>query len=367
MKVDLLRATNLRCFQAVEFAPEAGVNWLLGANGAGKTTLLEAAYILSHGRSFRAGGRSAPCRQGEHGYLLHAVVARQDRASTRIGLSREGDRWLARLNGVDVGSLAPLFAACPVVCFGPDSQALVTGPAEDRRSFLDWSVFHVEHASLELWRSWRRALRQRNALLRVGAPDREFEPWEHDLAVLAGRIHAARGACLESFAGYLVAVAGWLVPELGTPRIDYRPGWDTERGLQHQLADARGRERERGFTQHGAHRADWLPVFPGIAQREHFSRGQAKAVALACLLAQATWLHDRIGEYPLVCLDDLGSELDAAHVRKVVAWLADKPLQAWLTTTTAPGALRAIAGGTLFHVEHAGVTRVADQAAGAGE
>ncbi len=355
MKIDLLRVTNLRCFESVSFAAGNGVNWLVGPNGAGKSTLLEAAHILSHGRSFRAGGRGAPCRHGTHEYLIHAVLTRRNHAGIRLGLARKDDRWQARLDGADVVSLAPLFEACPVICFGPESQTLVTGPADDRRAFLDWSVFHVEHGSLEVWRAWRRTLRQRNALLRNGAPDRDFEPWEHDLVALAEQIHAARSACLDGLTPYLAEEAGWLVPELGTFRVDYRPGWNVEVGLQSQFENQRGRERERGFTQYGAHRADWSPVFGGIAHREYLSRGQAKAVALVCLLAQARWLHDRIGEYPLLCLDDLGSELDRDHTGKVVAWLAGKPLQAWLTATTKPEP-QVRSAAAVFHVEHAGIT-----------
>ncbi|MGH8125215.1 MAG: AAA family ATPase, partial [Rhodanobacteraceae bacterium] len=60
MKIQLLRASKLRCFEVVEFSPGPAINWFTGGNGAGKTTLLEAAYILSHGRSFRGGARAAP-------------------------------------------------------------------------------------------------------------------------------------------------------------------------------------------------------------------------------------------------------------------------------------------------------------------
>lgn len=357
MKIELLRVENLRCFESVSFQPGAGLNWLVGPNGAGKSTLLEAAYLLSHGRSFRSGGRGAPCRQGQREYLIHAVLSRHGRSGIRLGLARRDDRWQARLDGRDLPGLAPLFGACPVVCFGPESQTLVTGPAEERRGFLDWSVFHVEHGSLDTWKAWRRALRQRNALLRSGAPGNQFEPWEHDLAGLAERIHAARMACLDSLAPYLAEEANWLVPELGRVKIDYKAGWDIESGLRRQLASQRDRERERGFTQHGAHRADWMPVFAGIPHREHLSRGQAKAVALVCLLAQARWLNDRIGEYPLLCLDDLHSELDPPHVGKAVTWLASKPLQAWLTATTELKSVHA-PHATVFHVKHTGVEPV---------
>lgn len=356
MIINRLRLVSLRCFEDVEFAPGPASNWLVGGNGAGKTTVLEAAHLLSHGRSFRPGGRSGPCRNGSSKYLIHAEIARAGRRTSKLGLARCEDRWMARLDGVELPTLAPLFEACPVVCFGPESSLLVQGPAEARRSFLDWSVFHVEHASLEAWRRWRRALRQRNALLRTGAAAAMFEPWEQELGALAMQIHRMRDACLASFEPYVREEAAWLVPELGAVRFEYRPGWDAVRGLAAQLASDRGRDRDRGFTQRGAHRADWELRFEHISQSEHLSRGQAKAASLVCALAQTRWLRDRLGEYPLVCLDDVGSELDAAHVAKVVAWLADKPVQAWLTATGAPATLGPDA--RVFHVEHAGLSAV---------
>lgn len=338
----------------MSFAPGPGVNWLIGPNGAGKTTLLEAAYILSHGRSFRSGGRNAPRRHGASEYLIYVEVARKDRARTRLGLVRQDDRWLAREDGEDLPNLAPLFAACPVVYFGPESPVLLLGPAEERRGFLDWSVFHVEHTSLALWKAWRRALRQRNALLRQNAPDDAFTPWEHDLARLAERIHAMRKRCLSGLETYLAAEAAALVPELGAVRIDYRPGWDEQTGLGDQLAMTRGRDRERGFTRHGAHRADWVLVFERIAQREHLSRGQAKAAALVCTLALTRWLRDCTGEYPVLCLDDLESELDARHAALVTDWLADKALQCWLTSTREVDPRVSKKHGRVFHVKQTG-------------
>jgi DNA replication and repair protein RecF len=244
-----------------------------------------------------------------------------------------------------------LFAACPVVYFGPESQALILGPAEERRGFLDWSVFHVEHTSLELWRAWRRSLRQRNTLLRQNARASDFLPWEHELEHLAERIHAMRQRCLGGLEPYLSEEAANLVPELGKTRIDYRPGWDEQIGLAEQLASTRDRDRERGFTRHGAHRADWSLVFEGIAQREHLSRGQAKAAALVCILAQTRWLKSSIGEYPLLCLDDLDSELDAAHAALIISWLSERRIQSWLTSTQPIDSLLSVEGARMFHVK----------------
>ena len=360
MNIELLRADHLRCFEHVAFAPGPGTNWLVGPNGAGKTTLLEAAYILSHGRSFRAGGRAAPKRHGANDYLVYAEIRRDDRSGVRLGLTRTDDHWVARRNGEDLSNLVPLFEACPVVYFGPESQALILGPAEERRGFLDWSVFHVEHASLTLWKAWRRALRQRNALLRQKAPAAaDFLPWEDDLGRLAKGIHAMRARCLAALEPYLAQEAAALVPELGQVRIEYRAGWDIEIGLATQLMAARDRDCEMGFTRHGAHRADWMLVFGGIARREHLSRGQAKAAALVCTLALTRWLKDNIGGYPLLCLDDLESELDAPHAARVFQWLHETPVQSWLTGTRVPDSSHLNEAARVFHVKHSGCERVA--------
>lgn len=357
MNIELLRITNLRCFESTEFAPAPGTNWLVGANGAGKTTLLEAAYILSHGRSFRGGSRAAPRRHGADEFLIHVEIATTRGGRHKLGIRRRDEQWQARLDGETLASLAPLFAACPVVCFGPESVSLILGAAEERRNFLDWSVFHVEHGSLLAWRQWRRALRQRNALLRERAPDADFEPWERELERLASRIDRLRRDCLASLEPFIRSEAAHLVPELGEVRIRYRPGWNEDHGLADQFAASRSDDRERGYTQLGAHRADWVLQFDRIARRDHLSRGQAKAAALVCLLAQTRWLNEQLGEYPLLCLDDVGSELDAPHIDAVAGWVTGKPIQVWITATEAPvGASRA-AGAAVFHVEHSGCTR----------
>lgn len=354
MNIDFLHISNLRCFEDARFSPGPGINWLTGNNGVGKTTWLEAAHLLSHGRSFRAGGRSAPRRHGATSFLIHAGLARANGTTHKLGIVRQEDRWQARLDGVDLTTLAPLFATCPVVCFGPESPSLILGPAEERRSFLDWGVFHVEHESLVAWRMWRRALRQRNTLLQEGGRDSAFEPWEHELDRLGRQIQRMRSECLASFGPYIESESANLVPELGKPGIHLRAGWDESVGLSAQLAATRTRDRERGFTQYGAHRADWSLQFEQVARREHFSRGQAKAVALVCVLALARWLNDRLGEYPLLCLDDIHSELDQAHVLKVMVWLAGRPVQTWITSTEPPAGEILPDSTLLFHVEQTG-------------
>jgi DNA replication and repair protein RecF len=97
--------------------------------------------------------------------------------------------------------------------------------------------------------------------------------------------------------------------------------------------------------------------FDGVPQREHFSRGQTKAVALVCVLALTKWLKDNLGEYPLLCLDDLESELDATHTALIIEWLSEKSIQSWLTKTCIPELSRQTGDIRMFHVKRSGCVR----------
>lgn len=352
MWIELLRAHNLRCFEAVEVRSGPRFNWFVGPNGAGKTTLLEAIYLLSHGHSFRSGPLDALIRREAGGFDLYAELARNT-ASHRVGLARSADEWRVHVDGRAGSALSPLLETCATVCFEPGSIALISGPAEWRRRYLDWGVFHVEHLSLDLWRDYRRALRQRNALLKSSQPGEGFEFWEAELGRLGEQIDAGRQAYFGALQAHLTALMTVLLPELGMPSLAYRSGWDRQRSLRELLGEHRARDSLRGHTRLGPHHADWRLDFQHALGREFLSRGQTKMAALGCVLAQAALYAEHYGEWPVLCLDDLNSELDPAHQRSALDWIAGHPVQAWLTATLPP---THFPGPTSqFHVERAGV------------
>ena len=346
-----MRVQGLRCLGDVSLDLFEGLHVFLGANGAGKTSVLEAAYLLSHGRSFRSGAREALLQRGSPSLAVFAELGGVGGARRRLGMGREGPRWEARLDGVEV-PLGQLVQACAVVCFEPGSHALIAGPAEERRRFLDWGVFHVEHRFLSTWRRYQRALKQRNALMRsdVGAGDSLYEPWENELGETGAAIDTFRQTYLDSLLPHLAESASVLVPELGTVTLRYRRGWPDGMALADVFAEQRSRELARGHTMAGPHRADWSLAFEHAPLREHLSRGQEKLVALSCLLAQAGRYALHAGEWPIVCLDDLASELDQAHQAALVQRLASVGAQVLITGTDCPPALLSYPH-HLFHVE----------------
>jgi len=358
MRLEQLRVRGLRCLTDVDVALGPAINVFVGANGAGKTSVLEAAFLLSHARSFRSGAKEALLQRGASQLSIFAELHHADQRVCRLGLGRDGVRWEAKLDGGNV-AIGQLVGECAVVCFEPGSHALIAGAAEERRRYLDWGVFHVEHDFLSGWRRYQRALKQRNSLLRsaLTSTDELFAPWEAELAHSAHQIDLQRRAYLDRLRPKLLRSIAGLLPELGTLDLRYRRGWSDELDLAQQLRDQRGRDLARGHTTLGAHRADWSITFEQAPLREHLSRGQEKLTALACMLAQAELYAEHRGEWPVVCLDDLASELDQAHQAAVVALLAAAEAQILLTGTESPAALQGLPA-RVFHVEQGELTRL---------
>jgi DNA replication and repair protein RecF len=356
MELSGLRITNVRNVAVSEITLRPGVNEFVGANGAGKTSVLEAVYMLSHGRSFRSVRRESLIRFSCDSLEVFAEVSRNGRAR-RLGLSRRRGDWAARVEGQDVAALAELLREVAVVCFEPGSHALISGGAEERRRFVDWALFHVEQNYVEVARRYRRALSQRNALLRGGGSDAELDVWDVELVRSALVLDEWRGEYLAQLTGFVGALAEELVPELGSTTLTYQRGWAIGTALADALVQRRQRDRERGHTGAGPHRADWRLAFEHAPEREHLSRGQEKLAALICLLAQAKLFREQVGEWPVLCLDDLASELDTDHQRSVLGWLDVVEAQVLITgTSSLPSLDLPHRQRTMFHVEQGVVT-----------
>ncbi len=351
MHLNELRIRDLRVIR--EQSIELGSVWnvFVGANGAGKTSILEAAFLLSHGRSFRRGARDTLSRLGSDGYSVFGRLQPESGGERRLGIARVGGKLETRVDGEPVG-ISGLVQTCAVACFEPGSHDLIAGVAEERRRYLDWGVFHVEQEFLQDWRRYQRALRQRNSVLRNAGGDVDLEPWEIEMVASGERIARFRHEYVERLRPILQTVLTGFLAELGDASIVLDQGWKEERTLAAALAESRGRDRERGHTGRGPHRADWSLVFERAPRREHLSRGQEKLCAVALVLAQARLYAIETGEWPILCFDDLASELDQAHQAQVIDELRVSAAQVLISGTERPKALDSDQGEVrMFHVE----------------
>ncbi|MCF7223670.1 DNA replication/repair protein RecF [Marilutibacter chinensis] len=359
MQITRLDLRRFRRFDEISLAPAPGINLITGANGAGKTSLLEAMHLMAYGRSFRGRVRDGLLQAGAE--ALEVFVEWREPAAgggetrlRRAGLRHSGQDWVGRLDGSNVSQLGDLCAALAVVSFEPGSHALITGGAETRRRYLDWGLFHVEHEFMPLWRRYARALKQRNALLKSRRIGDGLDAWERELAEAGEPISRRRQLYLEDLRGLLAPLLAGLAPALGEVELEYLPGWRREAvSLEDALLLARDRDLQSGHTSVGPHRADWRIHFPTLPGREALSRGQAKLTALSAVLAQAAHHAASRGSWPVIVLDDLGSELDREHQARVLSRLVGSDAQAFITGTESPPGLQKVqVPVTRFHVEH---------------
>jgi DNA replication and repair protein RecF len=359
MHLTELQGANLRCFAEFSLTPVPGVNLLLGENGAGKTSIIEAIHILGYGRSFRGRIRDGLIKQGAAALQITTRWQDGHGGSHQAGLQHSGNEWQARQDGADVDNLGQFCSHFPVLSFEPGSHALISGPAENRRRFLDWALFHVEPEFFSQWRRFNRALKQRNALLKAQPSAETLAAWDHEFAESGEAIHYYRQRYLDALNPVFQNICRDFLPEGGAATLAYAAGW---RQPQMSLLDAlrlnRDRDLQTGFCNVGPHRADWQATLNGQLQQEHFSRGQAKLLALSALLAQAQKFVAEKGFWPLLCFDDLASELDSGHFRRVLRWLSGSQAQIWISgTEDQPAYTENFSVIQRFHVEHG---RIAD-------
>jgi DNA replication and repair protein RecF len=346
-------ARNFRCLESVEFEPDPAYTLIWGANASGKTSILEALAYLGRGKSFRSSQTGHLIRHGQQEFLLYGEVLLGARVA-RLGVRNSPAGLEVRVDGDSDGGVAALAATLPLQVIDPAVHHLVSGGPDERRRFLDWMVFHVEHDYLDVWRRFRRTLKQRNAALKEVGARSDLSAWDAEFAALGERVDAARRRVFDDARGALVRQGEAL---LGTQvDFEYAPGWSEGLTLAEALDAARERDWRQGTTHTGPHRADVRLLYDERQARRLVSRGQQKLLASAMILAAAETAQ-RVMERPLLLLlDDPAAELDQGALSRLMAQVDALGSQV-IVTSLERSTVSFPAPPTVFHVEHGRLSR----------
>lgn len=354
MPVQQFSARNFRCLGSVELEPDENYNLIYGANASGKTSLLEALAYLGRGKSFRGAPTMSLIRHGEEEFVLFGRLE-QDGRTAAVGVRNSREGLEVRVDGETVVGAASLALALPLQVIDPDVHGLVGGGPEQRRRYLDWIAFHVEHDYLALWRRFRRALKQRNAALKTGEDASGLAGWNAEFVELGVRVDEARRRVLEISTERLEEQGRSL---LGSAvRFEYLPGWDKQRSLDDALEDNAARDRQQGSTQAGPHRADLRLIYDERQARRIVSRGEQKLLACAMILAAAETVQAELSRPLLLLLDDPAAELDGESLRRLMERVIGLGCQV-IATSLEPDALQFPSAPAVFHVEHGELERI---------
>lgn len=350
-----LTLTDFRNYPTLRVQPGERIIVLSGPNGAGKTNLLEAVSLLSPGRGLR---RAPFCELARHGGAGRWAVAAHTQGPH--GVTSLGTGWTAAngdgngqasrkvsIDGVTQKNPGTLGGYFNVLWLTPSMDRLFSGPASDRRRFLDRLVMAFDQGHGARVGGFERLMRERNKLLESRAPDAawlsgvETQMAEVGVAVAAARKHAFEALddvirrhggddgsqCFPWADIRLEGELEALLSEISAVEVEDR--------YRTMLSDSRASDAAAGRTLRGPHRSDLLVNHgpKGVAAKD-CSTGEQKALLVSTVLAHARLIKTlEAGIAPVLLLDEIAAHLDAERRAGLFSVLRQLQAQVWMTGT----------------------------------
>jgi DNA replication and repair protein RecF len=344
-----LTLSNFRNYAELNIALGSPLVVLTGPNGAGKTNLLEAISLLTPGRGLRRAPFAEVSRHGSDGSWAVAADIERNGEATRIGtglaaaIPGETPARRVRINAAAAASTEALLDYLRVLWLTPAMDGLFTGPAAERRRFLDRLVLAVDPEHGGRVRDFERLLAQRNRLLDEGGAAAWLDAVEIELAGKAVAVALARAETVALLSTRIAAQAA-AAPAFPIARIAVtgpfeaatrgKSAAESELWYRRALAAARIADRSAGRTLEGPHRSDLEVVLAEKAMLAAVSStGEQKALLIGLILAHAGLTAEMSGMVPILLLDEVAAHLDPERRAALFARLAALGGQAFMTGT----------------------------------
>ena len=326
MRIKNLVLKNFRNYAEETFDFADGINVLYGKNAQGKTNCAEAVFYLCTGVSPRTGHDKQLIRAGEDAAHISAL------AETRFGnISIAADIFETkreiRINGSKIARNADLLGNINGVFFSPGELRMIQDGPDERRRFLNVSISQLSRSYYTALVRYNKILEQRNALLKNRDLSLVFETlpvWDVQLCRYAAELIERRGEFLEKLAPLAAEKHAFLTDgaetlEVGAERKRGDTRDEIAQALLKEMSDNYEKDVRLGYTTAGPHRDDLKILVNGTEARVYGSQGQARTAALSLKLAEVDIFRQVAGEYPVLILDDVMSELDLSRRRKLLA------------------------------------------------
>lgn len=332
---------DFRNYETLDLELAEGFNVLAGPNAQGKTNFLEALHWVATTRLLRGMRDAEAIREGAD---EASVTIESLSTNTQLGLRLvRGSRKRATLNGVSLPRAADLLGRMPCVSLTTLDLPIVRSDPGERRMFLDVELSQLYPAYLRHLSLYKRALEQRNALVRASrerfVPASEFEPWEGPMAEHGAALREMRRTFLARLAPFAREVHASMGGGEGL-HLAYTPRDDAEdaSALGAAFAASRAADQARGGTGVGPHRDDFAIAIEDREARLFGSQGQQRTAVVALKMATLEVAREELGAPPLLLLDDMLSDLDETRRAMLVERTLECAGQAVLTCTEASAA-----------------------------
>lgn len=325
MEITSLRLTNYRNYAEQEIELRPGINVLTGGNAQGKTNMLEAVRLCSIGRSHRTSRDRELIREGEEQARVELMWQKRDGSHDLAALIPASSAKQMRVDGKLLRRSGELMGNIATVLFAPEDLTLVKSGPGERRRFIDMELSQLRPVYYYTLQRYNRALKQRNNLLREMAsrPDlaATLDSWDGLLIAEGAQIVRMRAEFIAMLDSHARAHHGHITGGAEELTCQYVSGidpQDAERSMARGLDAARRRDMMLCSTTFGPHRDDLRLEIDGRDVRAFGSQGQQRTAALSLKLSELSVMYSECGEWPILLLDDVMSELDPQRRRMLL-------------------------------------------------
>ncbi|HHW36654.1 MAG TPA: DNA replication/repair protein RecF [Bacillales bacterium] len=344
-----LSLTNYRNYKKTGLSFENKVNVILGENAQGKTNLLESIYVLAIAKSHRTSRDKELIKwDEEYAKIEGRVQKRMSALSLELVISNKGKK--AKVNSLEQKKLSSYIGSLNVVMFAPEDLNLVKGSPQVRRRFIDIEIGQVMPVYMHDLNQYHHILQQRNHLLKQynrdpGKNKVMLEILTTQLVEIAVKITNRRIHFLHLLQNWAEPIHNGISRGLEVLKIQYNPSVNVSEGLDlskmvevyyEKFSEIKEKEIDRGITLAGPHRDDMQFFVNGKDVQVYGSQGQQRTTALSIKLAEIELIKSEVGEYPILLLDDVLSELDDYRQSHLLNTIQDK-VQTFVTTTSVEG------------------------------
>ena len=349
MKLTNLQLQNFRNYESIQLEFTDGVHVFIGENAQGKTNLMESIYALAMTKSHRTtNDKELIGWNKEFATIKGTVEKTATKTNLELQFSKKGK--IAKVNYLEQKRLSSYLGNLNVILFAPENLTLVKGSPQNRRKFVDMELGQMSSLYLYDLVEYNRVLKQRNTYLKQLAikkkqPDEYLEVLSEMLSELASKIVFHRLDFMKQLEALAIPIHDQL--SLGREKfsVSYQATIPLEDGITasqmkeiyiDQFKKNQTREADQATTLIGPHRDDLIFYLNEIPVQTYGSQGQQRSTVLSLKLAEIELMKLSTGEYPLLLLDDVLSELDDDRQTHLIKAIENK-VQTFITTTSLDG------------------------------
>ena len=328
MKVKSLELSNFRNYENLNLAFEDGLNVVVGKNAQGKTNMLESIFLCAIGKSPRTTKEKEMIKWETNRAKVEVLVETKKGNKKIEFFIFDNTKKAIKINGFALKKMGELMGELACVYFSPDELKLVKDSPAERRKFMDISLSQFDKNYFYNLSKYNKILAQRNKLLKE-TRDKEvllqtLPIWNEELVKVGAKIVFDRLKFIKTISKFAKNIHKDITSEAEELSLAYIGiSGDSEESIKEKLLLELEKSAEKdillGFTTVGPHRDDIKIMCNFIDVRSFGSQGQQRTVALSLKLAELEFFNFAFGEYPVLLLDDVLSELDLTRQKKLLS------------------------------------------------